>query len=131
MNKCASVIGHFDGHDDAPVRCQAHRPMKHVQGYLRSHWTPPSGKYSSRITPVDAMVIDFGVKIELWCCEIAVPKLAFKSQSVLRQRQCQPVSRKVHVGQKGGKQIQDPLLVTLLRGMEGTLRFFFSLMDFA
>jgi hypothetical protein len=70
------------------------------------------------------MVIDFGVKIELWCCEIAVPMLAFKSQS-------QPVSRKVHVGQKGGKQIQDPLLVTLLRGMEGTLRFFFSLLDFA
>jgi hypothetical protein len=25
-------------------------------------WTLPSGKYSPRIAPVDAMVIDFGVK---------------------------------------------------------------------
>jgi hypothetical protein len=54
-------MGHFDGHDDAPVRCRAHHPMKHVQGYLRSHWTPSSGKYSPCITPADAMVIDFGV----------------------------------------------------------------------
>jgi hypothetical protein len=26
-----------------------HRPMQHVQGYTRSHWTPPSGDYSLRI----------------------------------------------------------------------------------
>jgi hypothetical protein len=26
--------GHFDGHDNAPVRCQAHQPIQHVQGYL-------------------------------------------------------------------------------------------------
>ena len=26
------------------------------------HWTLPSGKYSPRITPADAMVINFGVK---------------------------------------------------------------------
>ena len=51
--------GHFDGHDDAPVRCRAYRPMQHVQGYLKSHWTPPSGDYLSRIAPADAMVIKF------------------------------------------------------------------------
>jgi hypothetical protein len=51
--------GHFDGNDNAPVRCQAHQPMQHVQGYLRSHWTPPSGNYSSRIAPAVTMVIDF------------------------------------------------------------------------
>ena len=33
--------------------------MQHVQGYLRSHWTPPLGKYSPHIAPADAMVIDF------------------------------------------------------------------------
>jgi hypothetical protein len=51
--------GHFDGHDNAPVRCQAHQPMQHVQGYLRSHWKPPSGDYLSRIAPAVTMVIDF------------------------------------------------------------------------
>jgi hypothetical protein len=32
---------------------------------------PPSGEYSTRIAPADAMVINFSVKIELWRCEIA------------------------------------------------------------
>jgi hypothetical protein len=31
-------------------------------------------------TPMSAMVINFGVKNELWHCEIAVSKLAFKRQ---------------------------------------------------
>jgi hypothetical protein len=62
MNKCTSVMGHFDGHDDAPVRCQVHCLMHHVQGYLRNHWRPPFGKYLPRIAPSDAMVIDFGVQ---------------------------------------------------------------------
>jgi hypothetical protein len=33
--------------------------MKHNQGYLRSHWTLPLGKYFPHIAPADAMVIDF------------------------------------------------------------------------
>ena len=36
--------------------------MQHVQGYLRSHWMPPLGKYLPHITPADAMVIDFWPK---------------------------------------------------------------------
>ncbi len=60
--KCTSFAGHFDGYDDAPVRCQAHHPMQHVRGYLRSHWSPPSGKYSPHIALVDAMVINFWPK---------------------------------------------------------------------
>jgi hypothetical protein len=36
--------------------------MKHVQGYLRSHWTPLLGEHLPRIALADAMVIDFGVK---------------------------------------------------------------------
>jgi hypothetical protein len=59
-NKCNS--GHFDCHDNAPVQCQAHCLTQHVQGYLRSHWMPPLGKYSPRIAPADAMVINFVVK---------------------------------------------------------------------
>jgi len=74
-NKCASSMCHFDGHDDAPVRCQAHLPTNHVQGYLRSHWMPLSGKYSSCIALEATMVIHFGVKnqvVALWnCCSKA------------------------------------------------------------
>jgi hypothetical protein len=42
----------------------------------RHHWA--LGKYLPRIAPADATGINFGVKIKLWCCEFAVPKLAFK-----------------------------------------------------
>jgi hypothetical protein len=52
-------VGRFDGHADAPVRYGVHRPMEHVQGFMRSHWTPPSGENSPCIAPADAMVIDF------------------------------------------------------------------------
>jgi hypothetical protein len=60
--KCTSFVGHFDGYDDVPVRCQAHRPMQHVQGYLRSHWTLPLSKYLLHIAPADVMVINFWPK---------------------------------------------------------------------
>jgi hypothetical protein len=46
---CSSIIGRFDGHGGLPVRCKAHFPMQHVQGYSGSHWTPASGSYSLRI----------------------------------------------------------------------------------
>jgi hypothetical protein len=48
-NKCTSIIGHFDGHGGAPGQYRWHRPMRHVQGYLRSHWMPPSSNYLLRI----------------------------------------------------------------------------------
>jgi hypothetical protein len=51
--------------------CRRHHPTKHVQGYLRGHWTPPSGKYLPRVASADAMVVYFGVKTKLWHCEIA------------------------------------------------------------
>ncbi len=59
MNKCTSFAGHFDGHDNAPVQCRAHCSMEHIQGITQSHWTLPTGNYSPRIAPADAMVIDF------------------------------------------------------------------------
>jgi len=48
-SKCASVAGHFD------EQSTWHRPMQHVHGSSRSHWTLPSGDYSLRITPAAAM----------------------------------------------------------------------------
>jgi hypothetical protein len=50
-NKCTSSAGCFDGHGSAPEQCRWHLPMRHVQGYSRSHWTPASGDYLLRIIP--------------------------------------------------------------------------------
>jgi hypothetical protein len=62
MNECTSVVGHFTGQEDAPVQFWAHCPMQHIQGYLRSYWTLPLGKYLPYIALVDAVVTFFGVK---------------------------------------------------------------------
>ncbi len=53
-NKCPSVAGHFDGHGVGLKRQMRHLPMQHVQGYTGSHWMPPSGDYSLRITSAAA-----------------------------------------------------------------------------
>jgi hypothetical protein len=53
-NKCNSSTGCFDGHGGALKQYRWHRPMRHVQGYSGSHWTPPSGNYSLRIAPAAA-----------------------------------------------------------------------------
>jgi hypothetical protein len=53
-NKYTSSAGRFDGHSSAPEQYRWHRPMRHVQGYSRSHWTLPSGNYSLRITQATA-----------------------------------------------------------------------------
>jgi hypothetical protein len=63
-------------------RCNA----EHIAQYSRSmaildtigHWTPPLGEYLHRIALAAAMVIDFGSKIKLWCCDVQFPKLATK-----------------------------------------------------
>jgi hypothetical protein len=45
INKYTYKAGRFDGHGNAPVRNCVHPPMEEVQGFTRSHWTPPLGKY--------------------------------------------------------------------------------------
>jgi hypothetical protein len=54
-SKCASVAGHFDGHAEALKQSTWHRPMQHIQGYIGSHLTLPSGNSSHRIAPAAAM----------------------------------------------------------------------------
>ncbi len=53
-NECTSSAGRFDGHSSAPKQYRWHCPMRHVQGYSGSHWTPPSGNYSLHIAPAVA-----------------------------------------------------------------------------
>ena len=57
--KCRQIDDDFDGHGDAAVRREAHRPMEHIQGFTRSHWMPPSGECLRRIAPAAAMVDEF------------------------------------------------------------------------
>jgi hypothetical protein len=57
--KCRQIDDDFDGHGDAAVRRGAHPPMKHIQGFTRSHWMPPSGECLCRIAPEAAMVYEF------------------------------------------------------------------------
>jgi len=48
---CASIAGHFNGHAEALKQSMWHCPMQHVQGYIRSQRTLPSGDYSLRNAP--------------------------------------------------------------------------------
>ncbi len=43
----------FNGRNDVTVQCRVHCPMEGVQGFTRSHWMPPSGKYFLCIILVD------------------------------------------------------------------------------
>jgi hypothetical protein len=42
--KWTNFAGHFDGRGGAPVQYRMHHPMEEIQGFGRSHWTPPSGE---------------------------------------------------------------------------------------
>ena len=53
--KCKRITGNFDCHADAAVRCGAHCPMEHIQGFSRSHWMPPLVECLHRIALAAAM----------------------------------------------------------------------------
>ncbi len=44
-NKCTHFAGHFDGRGGALVGYRAHCLIEEAQGFTRSHWMPPLGKY--------------------------------------------------------------------------------------
>ncbi len=68
MNKYTSIVGHFDGHGGAPGQCRWHCLMRHVQGYLRSHWTPQSGDYPLRIAPAATRATGKQTTINKYTC---------------------------------------------------------------
>jgi hypothetical protein len=57
--RCMKIAGNFDHHGDALVQSGAHRSMKHIKGFTRSHWMPPSSKCLCRIALAVAMVAIF------------------------------------------------------------------------
>ncbi len=60
--KCKKIAGNFYHLVDVVIQCGAHCPMKHIQGFTRSHWMPPSGNCLGCIAPAVAMVEDFDCK---------------------------------------------------------------------
>jgi hypothetical protein len=71
-NRCTSFAGHFDGHADQGVQCRAHSAARDA---IRCHHWVSIRPLSPRQTPWSSILAQ---KIELWHCEIAVQKLAFK-----------------------------------------------------
>jgi len=59
--KCNGINGDCDNHAAGEIRCEAHRPMEHIGGFMRSHYMPPSGVCSRSIGPADVMVIAVAV----------------------------------------------------------------------
>ena len=59
--KWRQIAGNFDCHGDAALRCGAHRPIEHVQGFTGTgcHWMPLSGECLCRIAPAAAIVNKF------------------------------------------------------------------------
>ncbi len=56
-SKCTSVASRFEDLVDAPEQYRWHCPMRYVQGYSRSHWTPALGNYLLHIAPAAAKAI--------------------------------------------------------------------------
>jgi hypothetical protein len=50
-SKCTSIAARLNGLADAPEQYRWHCLMRHVQGYLGSHWTLPLVNYSLCIAP--------------------------------------------------------------------------------
>jgi hypothetical protein len=48
LKKCTNFAGYFDGHGGALVQYHMHCPMEEVQGFTRSYWMLPLGKYYVR-----------------------------------------------------------------------------------
>ncbi len=63
INKGTSSAGLFDGHGGAPEQYRRHLPMRHVQGYSGSYWTPASSDYLLRIAPAAARATGKQTKI--------------------------------------------------------------------
>jgi hypothetical protein len=53
-NECTSSAGRFDGRGSALEQYRWHCPMRQIQGYSGSHWTPPLGNYLLHIAPAAA-----------------------------------------------------------------------------
>ncbi len=45
INKYTYKASRFDDHGNAPVQYRAYCPIEEIQGFTRSHLTPPLGKY--------------------------------------------------------------------------------------
>ncbi len=56
--KCRQIDDNFDGHGNAAVQREAHRPMEHIQASLKATGRL-LGECFRRIAPAAAMIDDF------------------------------------------------------------------------
>jgi hypothetical protein len=57
----SQLAGDFDNHAAGLIWRESHCPMKHIHGFMQSHWKPSSGKCPRRIAPAVAVIIVVGV----------------------------------------------------------------------
>jgi hypothetical protein len=57
--KSRQIDNNFDPHATGTIRCNAHRSMERIRGFMRSHQMPPSGECPCCIALAAAMVNDF------------------------------------------------------------------------
>jgi hypothetical protein len=56
--QCKKMGGNFDHHGFLIVQSGAHRPIKHIKGFTRSHWMPPLGECLCCIAAMFAMLVE-------------------------------------------------------------------------
>jgi hypothetical protein len=67
--KCTSAAANFEGLADAPKQYRRHRPMRHVQGYYKSHWMLALGDYLFCIAPAAARATGIQTTINKYTCK--------------------------------------------------------------
>jgi hypothetical protein len=75
-----TIATRFDGRNDVPVQCRIYCPMEGIQGFTRSHWTLPLGKYLLRI-----ILADYGVACKNKTMKRAPYLLAISMAVVVRR----------------------------------------------
>jgi hypothetical protein len=68
-SKCTSIAANFEGLADALEQYRWHRPMRRVQGYYGSHWTPALGNYLLRIAPAATRATGIQTTINKHTCK--------------------------------------------------------------
>jgi hypothetical protein len=80
MKEYTNFAGHYDGHCNAPVLYLVHCLMEEVQGFTRSHWMPPLGKYP---TWYYQSIIDMLFFVGVFHCQLVENGLVVTSRSLL------------------------------------------------
>ncbi len=85
--KRKQIAGNFDHRANVAIWCGAHCPMKHIQGFTRSHLMLPSGKCLGHIAPAAAKVGDFDCKHKSTSKTQLLASIVWYNQHPLKSRE--------------------------------------------